>query len=86
MTPLSYGARSYTKIDFHWLSGVTVTAKFWLSGVSDTSEAWLSGAIHSAESWLSGVLGDLKLIYLSKFTSFFETILGCESEAQGEMF
>ncbi len=36
--------------------------------------------------WLSGVTGDLKLIYLGKLTNFFETILGCKSEAKGEMF
>ncbi len=75
MTPLSHGARSYTKIDFHWLSGVNDTAQFWLSGVNNT-----------AEPWLSGVIGDLKLEYLGILTSFFETILGCESEASGEMF
>jgi hypothetical protein len=81
MTPLSHGSRSYTKIDFHWLSGVNDTAQFWLSGVNDTSEAWLSGVIDTAESGLSGVIGDLKLEDLGKLTSFFETILGCESEA-----
>ncbi len=81
MTQLSHDARSYVKIDFHWLSGVNDTAQFWLSGVNDTSEIWLSGAIDTAESWLSGVISDLKLKYLGKLTSFYKAILGCESEA-----
>ncbi len=78
--------RSCTKISFHWLSGVNDTTQFGLSGVNDTSETCLSGAIDTAESWLSGVIGDLKLEYLCKLASFFETILGCESEALREMF
>ncbi len=81
MTPLSHGARSYVKIYFHWLSGVNDTAQFWLSSVNDTSEMWLRGTIDTAESWLSGVIGDLKLKYLGKLTSFLKTILWCESEA-----
>ncbi len=85
ITPLSHGTKIYIKMDFYWLSGVNDTAQFWLSGVNDTSEAWLSGVIDTAESWLSGVIGDLKLVYLGKLTNFFETILGCESEAYGEM-
>ncbi len=64
MTPQSHGAKSYTKVNFNWLSGANGTAKFWLSGVNDTSEIWLSGAIDTAELWLSGVTGDLKLEYL----------------------
>ncbi len=75
LTQQCHGARSYTKIDFQWLSGV-----------SDTAQFLLSGAIDTAESGLSGVIGDLKLKYLGKLTIFFATILGCESEAQGEMF
>ncbi len=67
ITPLSHGTKLYIKIDFYWLSGVNDTAQFWLRGVNDTSEAWLSG-----------VIVDLKLKYLGKLTSFFETILGWE--------
>ncbi len=86
LTPLSHGSRSYTKTDFHWLSGVNDTAQFWLIGVNDTSEAWLSGVIDTAESWLSGVIGDWNSNVLGNWLFFFETILGCESEAQGDMF
>jgi hypothetical protein len=81
MTPLSHGARSYTKVNFHLLSSVNGTAQFWLSDVNDTAEAWLSGAIDIAESWLGGDIGDLKLEYLGKLACFFKTILWCESEA-----
>ncbi len=74
MTPQSQGAKSYTKVNLNWLSGVNGTAKFWLSGVNDTSEIWLSGAIDTAELWLSGVIGDLKLEYIGEFAAVFENI------------
>jgi hypothetical protein len=35
MTPQSHGTRSYTKVNFNWLSGVNGTARFWLSGVNE---------------------------------------------------
>ncbi len=75
MSPLSHGARSWTKINYHWLSRVNDTAQFWLSSVNDTAEAWLSGAID-----------DLNIEYLGKVAIFLNiTILGCESEAYEEM-
>jgi hypothetical protein len=81
MTAQGHGARSYTKVNANWLSGVNGTAKFWLSGVNDTVEIWLSGAIDTAESWLSSVIGDLKLEYLCEFAAVFENILRCEPVA-----
>jgi hypothetical protein len=65
MTAQSHGARSYTKVHFHWLSGVNDTAMFWLSGATDT-----------AESWLSGVIGDLKLENLANSPPFSNILYG----------
>jgi hypothetical protein len=84
LTLLRHGSRSYTKLNFHWLTQrccLDVTTQFWLSDVNDNAESWLSSAFDTAESWLSDVISDLKLKYLSTFATFSKTILACESQA-----
>jgi hypothetical protein len=72
MTMQSHGARLYTKVNIHWLSGVNGTAKFWLSGVNDTTEFWLSKAIDTTNLWLSDVIRELKLEYIGEFATVFK--------------
>ncbi len=92
MTLLSFdSAVSFTPLSFDL--AVSVTPLSFDSAVSITPLShdtklyikidfyWLSGVNDTAHFWLSGVIGDLKLVYLGKLTNFFETILGCESEA-----
>ncbi len=68
--------RSYTKVNFHWLSCAIDTAELWLTGVNDIAESW----------WHSNVFGSLHDGYLGEFTTVWENNLGCDSVAQGEMF